>query len=99
MEPGDAARHENLLGRYRLIAELGRGGMAHVFLAVVQGPGGFNKLVVVKEIQSHLVDDPDFFAMFLEEARLSARLSHPNVVQTNEVGQEGNRYFIAMEYL
>src|SRR5262245_60574502 len=87
------------LGKYRLLAELGHGGMADVFLAVVCGPAGFNKLVVIKQIRPQLAQDPDFLAMFLDEAKLAARLSHPNVVQTNEVGQEGDRYFIAMEYL
>jgi eukaryotic-like serine/threonine-protein kinase len=87
------------LGKYRLIAELGHGGMAEVFLAVVRGPAGFNKLVVIKQIRPQLAEDPEFLGMFLDEARLAARLSHPNVVQTNEVGQEGERYFIAMEYL
>ncbi len=81
------------------MAELGRGGMSEVYLAVVAGPAGFNKLVVIKLIKGELAEDPDFISMFLEEARLSARLSHPNVVQTNEVGEFGGRYFIAMEYL
>jgi serine/threonine-protein kinase len=89
----------SILDKYRLIAELGHGGMAEVFLAVVSGPAGFNKLVVVKQIRAELADDPEFLNMFLDEARLAARLSHPNVVQTNEVGHVGNRYFIAMEYL
>ncbi len=92
-------RGGNSLGKYRLIAELGHGGMAEVYLAVVRGPGGFNKLVVIKQIRPQLAEDPEFLGMFLDEARLAARLSHPNVVQTNEVGQEGQRYFIAMEYL
>ncbi len=87
------------LGKYRLIAELGHGGMAEVYLAVVRGPAGFNKLVVIKQIRPQLAEDPEFLGMFLDEARLAARLSHPNVVQTNEVGQDGERYFIAMEYL
>src|SRR5215831_20150365 len=89
----------NSLGKYRLIAELGHGGMAEVYLAVVRGPAGFNKLVVIKQIRPQLAEDPEFLGMFLDEARLAARLSHPNVVQTNEVGQDGDRYFIAMEYL
>ena len=89
----------NILGKYRLIAELGHGGMAEVFLAVASGPGGFNKLVVVKRIRPQLAEDPEFLGMFLDEARLAARLAHPNIVQTNEVGHEGERYFIAMEYL
>jgi serine/threonine-protein kinase len=87
------------LAKYRLIAEIGHGGMADVFLAVIQGPAGFNKLVVIKKARKELAADPEFLAMFLDEARLAARLNHPNVVQTTEVGQEGDRYFIAMEYL
>lgn len=85
--------------KYRLIAAIGRGGMADVFLAVAQGPAGFNKLVVLKKARPELAQDPEFLAMFLDEARLSARLNHPNVVQTLEVGHDGERYFIAMEYL
>jgi serine/threonine protein kinase len=88
-----------VLGKFRLMAELGRGGMSEVYLAVVAGPAGFNKLVVIKLIKAELAEDPDFISMFLEEARLSARLNHPNVVQTNEVGEVGSRYYIAMEYL
>jgi serine/threonine-protein kinase len=87
------------LGKYQLIAELGHGGMAEVFLALAQGPAGFNKLVVVKQIRPQLGEDPDFLSMFLDEARLAARLNHPNVVQTNEVGEDDGRYFICMEYL
>jgi eukaryotic-like serine/threonine-protein kinase len=89
----------NVLGRFRLLAELGRGGMSEVYLAVIAGPAGFNKLVVIKLIKAELAEDPDFIGMFLEEARLSARLNHPNIVQTNEVGNIGGRYYIAMEYL
>jgi serine/threonine-protein kinase len=88
------------LGKYRLIAGLGRGGMGDVFLAVVQGLAGFNKLVVIKQLRPSLASDSEFLAMFLDEARLAARLNHPNIVQTNEVGQDAaNRYFIAMEHL
>ncbi|MEO7329018.1 MAG: serine/threonine-protein kinase, partial [Minicystis sp.] len=89
----------NSLGKYRLIAELGHGGMAEVFLAVSHGPAGFNKLLVIKKIRPQFAEDPEFLGMFLDEARLAARLSHPNVVQTNEVGDEHGRYFMAMEYL
>ncbi|MFO0588346.1 MAG: serine/threonine-protein kinase [Polyangiaceae bacterium] len=93
------AATSSTLGKYRLIAELGQGGMAQVFLALARGPAGFNKLTVIKQIREQLVDDPEFLGMFLDEARLAARLNHPNVVQTNEVGNDGRRYFIAMEYL
>ncbi len=87
------------LGKYRLIAEIARGGMGIVYLAMVQGPGGFNKLVVVKELKPELVEEAAFLQMFLDEAKLAARLNHPNIVQTNEVGNEGDRYFMAMDYL
>ena len=84
--------------KYRPIAELGHGGMAQVFLALASGPVGFNKLVVIKQIREQFADDPEFLTMFLDEARLAARLNHPNVVQTNEVGGNGKRYYICMEY-
>lgn len=87
------------IGKYRLIASLGRGGMADVYLAVVSGPAGFNKLQVLKLLRPHLAPEPEFVTMFLDEARLAARLNHPNVVQTNEVGDANGNYFIAMEYL
>jgi serine/threonine-protein kinase len=87
------------IGRYRLVAELARGGMGIVYLALVRGPGGFNKLFVVKVLKGHLAEDRRLVAMFLEEARLAAKLSHPNVVQTIEVGSDDGRHFIAMEFL
>jgi serine/threonine-protein kinase len=87
------------LGKYHLIAELARGGMGVVFLALVRGPSGFNKLFVVKELRAHLAEDPELVSMFLEEARLAAKLNHRNIVQTIEVDSDGRRHFIAMEYL
>src|SRR5262249_54090392 len=99
VDPGYQQNPSNIIGKFRLIAELGRGGMSEVYLAVVAGPAGVNKLTVVKLIKNDVAEDPDFISMFLEEARLSARLNHPNVVQTNEVGQDAGRYYIAMEYL
>ena len=87
------------VGKYRFLVELGSGGMGDVFLAVAQGPKGFNKLQVIKRLRPELVDDPEFLGMFLNEARIAARLNHPNVVQTNEVSEHENEYFIAMEFL
>lgn len=83
----------------RLLFELGRGGMGTVYLAVAEGVGGFEKLKVLKQLRHELAREPDALAMFLEEARLAARLHHPNVVQTNEVGVDGSTYSIEMEYL
>jgi serine/threonine protein kinase len=87
------------LGKYRLIAELARGGMGNVYLGVAEGPGGFHKLVAVKELRPEFSGEEAYVTMFLEEARLAARLAHPNIVQTNEVGSDGGRHFMVMEYL
>lgn len=98
----DAVRRElprSMLGRYRLICELGSGGMAHVFLALATGLAGFTKLVVLKVMRGELAHDSEAQQLFLAEARLAARLNHPNVVQTLEVGEDAGCYFISMEYL
>src|SRR3954470_2502201 len=87
------------VGRYRLLGELARGGMGIVYVAAAQGPAGFSKLVALKELRPDLVEDDEFLTMFLEEARMAARLNHPNIVQTNDVDESHGRHFIAMEYL
>jgi serine/threonine-protein kinase len=81
-----------------LVAQLGSGGMAEVFLAMRRGLGGFVKLVVVKRLRTSALEG-DAVAMFHDEARISARLNHPNVVQTHEVGFDGEHYRLEMEYL
>ena len=86
-------------GRFRPIAEIGRGGMAEVHLAHTQGPVGFHKLVVLKLVREHLAEDPDAKTMLMDEARLAGRLNHPNVVQTLEVTEIGASPVIVMEYL
>jgi serine/threonine protein kinase len=85
------------LGRYKLIASLGQGGMANVYLAMAAGLASFNKLLVLKVLRPDA--GADFVQMFLDEARLSACFNHPNIVQTYEVGEAGGLYFIALEYL
>lgn len=85
--------------KYTLIGKLGHGGMAEVNLAVVQGKGGFRKLTVIKRLHRHLAVEPGFIDMFLDEARLAARLNHPHCVQTYEVGEVEDNHFLAMEYL
>jgi serine/threonine protein kinase len=97
--PGLAEKPSPLLGRYRLLMELGHGGMAHVYLALATGIAGFSKLVVLKVMRDELREHPASLNMFLGEARLAARMNHPNVVHTTEVGEDGGRYFICMEYL
>src|SRR5438552_3228778 len=75
-------------GKFQLLARLGKGGMGDVFLASVKGIQGFNKLVVIKRLRETLAEDGAMRELFLAEGRLAARLNHPNVVQTNEVGEE-----------
>ncbi|HSO31499.1 MAG TPA: serine/threonine-protein kinase [Labilithrix sp.] len=87
------------IGGHRLVAGLGKGGMARVYLAIAQKQGGFTKLLVLKVLRAELDSEGDFLTMFMQEARLAARLNHPNVVQTYEVGEDANRHYIAMEYL
>src|SRR5687768_2747222 len=73
--------------------------MAEVFLARQQGAEGFEKLVVLKRILPHLVEDERFVRMFLAEARTAADLRHPNVVNVFEIGEDAGTWFIAMEFL
>lgn len=86
-------------GNYTLIERLAHGGMAEVFLARQQGPEGFDRRVAIKRILPHLADSKDFLRMFLDEARLVASLTHPNVVHIYELGKVGDHYFLAMEYI
>ena len=96
----DDAEHGPVkLGRYELIASIGAGGMADVQLALQRGPAGFEKLVVVKLVHEHLASEKALVEMLLDEARLAAKIKHPNVVDIYELGEDGGRYFIAMEYL
>jgi eukaryotic-like serine/threonine-protein kinase len=86
-------------GKYRTLFELGQGGTANVSLAVARGPEGFKKLFVVKQLRSIYAQDPEFRAMFMTEARLSARLNHPHVVQVYEVFEQDVTPTILMEYI
>jgi len=85
--------------RYRPIAAIGRGGMAEVLLTLMDAGGGVNKIVVLKRVWPDLATDNAFVAMFRDEARLSIRLNHPNVVDTYEVVEEDDRLALSMEYL
>jgi serine/threonine-protein kinase len=88
-------------GKYKLIAELGRGGMLDVYLALQEGPAGsdLRKLSVIKKLRHTLADEPEFVGMLVDEARINARINHPNLVQTNEVGIVDDIHYIAMEFL
>jgi serine/threonine-protein kinase len=92
---GEAKR----LDRFELVAELATGGMATVYLARLSGVGGFQRFVAIKRLHPHLAREPEFIEMFLEEARLAARIHHPNVVPILEIGQSPQGYYIVMEYV
>ena len=87
------------LGKYVLLGRLGAGGMGKIYLAHAPGPAGIEKLLVVKRLHSHLTNDPVLVNSFLDEARLSMALSHPNIGHTFDVGEVDGRYFMVMEYI
>lgn len=87
------------LGRYEVIRHLGAGGMADVYLAQTCGLPGFEKLVVLKVMRAPGLDHRDAVAGFLDEARIALRLSHPNLVSSFEVVEDGGVYFLVMEYV
>lgn len=86
-------------GKYEVLARLATGGAANIFLARQPGAAGFHKLVCLKTLLPERASDEDFVAMFLDEARLAARLNHPNCVQIYDLGRVHGVYFISMEYI
>ncbi len=87
------------IGRYRVEKRLAQGGMAEVFVAWQLGPGGFERKVALKRLLPELAEDPSSAAGLLDEARITARLQHPNIAQVFEVGLEAGQHFIAMEFV
>jgi serine/threonine-protein kinase len=86
-------------GRYELIEQIAAGGMAEIWLARQYGLPDFHRIVVVKKLNEDLKESETFVRMFLDEARTSAQLTHPNVVQIYDLGFKDGEYFIAMEYI
>src|SRR3954468_7876106 len=86
-------------GRYTLVERLATGGMAEVFKAKILSGHGFEKLLVIKRILPHLAADKTFIAMFIDEAKLTAQLVHPKIVQVMDFGDVDGQYFIALEYV
>ena len=87
------------LDRFELIAELASGGMGTVYLARLGGAGGFQRLYAIKRLHDHLARHAEFIEMFLDEARLAARIHHPNVVPILEIGTAESGYYLVMEYV
>lgn len=88
------------LGRYEILTQLATGGMASVYIARAQGVAGFERLVAIKVLHPHLAYEQEFISMFLDEARLAARIRHMNVVPTLDISDSpGDGYFLVMEYI
>jgi serine/threonine-protein kinase len=86
-------------GKYRLLRRLAFGGMAEIYLALHEGPHGFEQIVVLKLILEQYSTNQSFVQMFLDEARIAANLQHTNVVRLYDFGEHEGRYFLSMEYL
>jgi serine/threonine protein kinase len=91
--------YPQVFGKYVLERELARGGMARVVLATLRGASGFEKKLVVKQIRDELACDDDFVRRFVEEAKTTVALAHPNIVPVYELGVELGTYFLAMEFV
>src|SRR5438477_5672885 len=89
--------HPQPFGKYVLERPLARGGMARVLLATLRGADGFEKKLVVKQIRDDLALDEEFVRRFVDEAKTTVALSHPNIVPVYELGVEQGVYFLAME--
>jgi serine/threonine-protein kinase len=88
-----------VVGRYAMYGEIAAGGMATVHYGRLLGPVGFSRTVAIKRLHPHYAKDPEFVAMFLDEARLAARIRHPNVVQTLDVVARDGELFLVMDYV
>src|SRR6478736_6696311 len=86
-------------GRYQLLERLAVGGMAEIFRARQAGAHGFEKILVIKRILPHLAADPEFLAMFIDEAKIQCALMHPKIVQVFEFGEVDHQYYIALEFI
>jgi eukaryotic-like serine/threonine-protein kinase len=86
-------------GRYEALRKIASGGMATVYLGRVSGEGGFERLVALKVMHPHIAGDPDFLAMFMDEARLAAQIRHPNVVATIDIQKTPDATFLVMDYV
>src|SRR4051794_25913709 len=95
----EGARLPSQFGRYTLLERLAAGGMAEVFRAKITSSHGFEKALVIKRILPHLAADPSFVAMFIDEAKLTAQLTHQKIVQILDFGDVDGQYFIALELI
>src|SRR2546423_11530700 len=94
-----ASQGTQIIGRYALHEEIASGGMATVHYGRLLGPVGFSRTVAIKRLHPQFAKDPEFVSMFLDEARLAARIRHPNVVSTLDVVARDGGLFLVMEYV
>jgi len=87
------------VGRFQILKRIAVGGMADIYLACERTTHGIERMVVIKRMLPHLSNDADFVEMFLQEARVTARINHPNVVQIYDLTDDGELPYIAMEYI
>ncbi len=99
MEPSENLAPARVVGRYALYAEIAAGGMATVHIGRLLGPVGFSRTVAIKRLHPQFAKDPEFVSMFLDEARLAARIRHPNVVPTLDVVATQGELFLVMDYV
>src|SRR5678815_1790433 len=95
----ESTTESRVIGRYLLCDAIASGGMATVHLGRLVGPAGFSRTVAIKRLHPHFARDPEFVAMFLDEARLAARIRHPNVVSTIDVVVLKGELFVVMDYV
>src|SRR2546430_2070110 len=88
-----------LVGRYALYEPLAAGGMATVHIGRLFGEAGFSRTVAIKRLHPHLALMPEFAASFVDEARIAARIRHPNVIPTLDVVSQNNELFLVMDYV
>lgn len=93
------ARPARIVGRYALFEEIASGGMATIHIGRLVGEAGFSRTVAVKRLHPHFSKDPEFRAMFVDEARVASRIRHPNVVATLDVVNDGDDLLLVMEYV
>ncbi len=98
-EPEQRAPTVKRIGRYALHREIAAGGMATVHIGRLLGQVGFSRTVAIRRLHPQFAKDPEFVAMFLDEARLAARIQHPNVVSTLDVVSEEDELFLVMDFI
>ncbi|MCY0988303.1 serine/threonine-protein kinase [Nannocystis sp. ILAH1] len=98
--PGDGSLHAlQRIGRYEVVQRLGHGGMATVYLGRATGSAGFERVVAIKVIHQHLAAEPEFVGMFLDEAKIAARIHSPHVAGILDLGEDSGFYFMVLEYI